>query len=126
MEDIREKVIKVLEELDDGSIVNMWNQYCEQVNYDDDMIYSLDEWTINDIFYMRKPWDILRYLDGGFNVNDNWFHWDGYGNIVSTDNIFDMVELGDLADYIIDEEDDLGNFDIKDILEEAKEDEDED
>lgn len=129
MEDIREKVIKILEELDDDSIVDMWNQYCSEVNYDDDMIYSLDEANINDICYMKKPWDILRCLDGAFNVNDNWFYWNGYGkygNIVSIDNIFDMVELGDLADYIIDEENDLGNSDIEGILEEAKEDECED
>lgn len=126
MEDIREKVINVLEALDDDSTVDMWNQYCSEVNYDDDVIYSLDEWTINDMCYMKKPWDILRCLDGAFNINDDWFYYNGYGNIVSTDDIFDMVELGDLADYIIDEENDLGNSDIKDILEEAKEDEYED
>lgn len=120
MEDIREKIITVLEALDDDSTVDMWNQYCSEVNYDDDVIYSLDEWTINDIFYMKKPWDILRCLDGAFNVNDDWFYYNGYGKVVSTDNISDQVDLDDLADYIIDEENDLGNFDIKDILEEAK------
>lgn len=126
MEDIRKKVIKVLEALDDDSTVDMWNRYCSEVNYDDEVIYSLDEWTINDIFYMQKPWDILRCLDGTFNVNDDWFYYNGYGNIVSTYDIFDQVDLDDLADYIIDEENALGNSDIEDILEEAKEDEYED
>lgn len=129
MEDIREKVMKVLEALDDDSTVDMWNQYCSEVNYTDDMIYPLDEWTINDIFYMKKPWDILKCLDGAFNLNDDWFYYNGYGNVVSTDDIddiSDLVDLDDLTDYIIDEENDLGNSDIKDILEEAKEDEYED
>jgi hypothetical protein len=118
MEDIKEKVMKVLEALDDDSTVDMWNQYCSEVNYDDDIIYPLDEWTINDV--------LLRCVDGAFNVNDDWFYCNGYGNIVSTDDIFDQVDLGELADYIIDEENALGNSDIEDILEEAKEDEYED
>lgn len=127
MEDIREKVLKVLEALDDDSTVDMWNQYCSEVNYYDDMIYSLDECTINDICYMKKPWDILKCLDGEFNaINDDWFYYNGYGNVVSTDDIFDKVDLDDLADYIIDEENALGNSDIEAILEEAKEDEYED
>lgn len=54
----------------------------------DDHIYCMDE--LDDLFYNMKPLDVLHRAfyggdDGGgeFNPNQNYFYFNGYGNLVS-------------------------------------------
>lgn len=46
----------------------------------DKAIYSMDEF--NDIMYGMSPWDVMcRVCFGDINLNDDYFIFNGYGNI---------------------------------------------
>lgn len=60
--------------------VQALNEHYENLGYDDDMIYSFDEDTINELF--SNPWDALRATHfGDANFTDDYFQFNGYGNI---------------------------------------------
>jgi hypothetical protein len=46
----------------------------------------------------------------------NYFYFNGYGNIVSTDYPDDVIDADELTDWIIEHEDALYNDDIQEIL----------
>lgn len=67
------------------------NEHLENQGYHDDMIYNFDEDTINELF--SNPWDALRATHfGDTNFSDDYFRFNGYGNIET------------LSDWKIDEE----------------------
>ena len=56
------------------------NEYSEEHNCYDDMIYSFDEDTINEMF--RSPFEAMRAaVFGDVNYSDDWFVFNGYGNL---------------------------------------------
>ena len=103
----------ILEAMDEFEIAEAWNNYCENVNYCDDMVYSMGE--LGDICY---GWDAMKvietFCDGDFNTNDGWFRFTIYG--AESGSVWDFVDLDDLAEYAVDHEEDFGNSDIRDIL----------
>lgn len=67
------------------------NEHLENQGYHYDMIYTFDEDTINELF--SNPWDALRATHfGDTNFSDDYFRFNGYGNIET------------LSDWKIDEE----------------------
>lgn len=60
--------------------VHAINEHLESQGYDDDMIFSFDEDTINEFF--PSPFDALRacYF-GDINFTHDYFRLNGYGNI---------------------------------------------
>lgn len=66
--------------LDTGEMVQLWNEYCEACNYTDDMIFYMDDF--NEFMYGLKPDEIARRIHfGKFNPMDDYFWFDGYGNL---------------------------------------------
>ena len=56
------------------------NEHLESQGYNDDMIYSFDEDTINEFF--SNPFEALRSAHfGEINFTDDYFIFNGYGNI---------------------------------------------
>ena len=55
---------------------------------------------------------------GNFRPNDCYFKFDGYANLESIDWLKDEIDLDEIADYIIDNENSLGNNEIQKILDE--------
>jgi hypothetical protein len=49
----------------------------------DDRCYSMDE--IDEILGDRKPSELLNMVSSDFNYNDDYFYFDGYGNLESCD-----------------------------------------
>ena len=69
-----------------------------------------------------SPWNIAtKIFYGDFRPNDNYFRFDGYANLESFDYISDEVDLEEIADYIIDNDEDFDNSDIREILGEEDE-----
>lgn len=67
------------------------NEHLENQGYYDDLIYSFDEDTVNEMF--SNPWEALRSSHfGDINFTHDYFRFNGYGNIET------------LSDYEIDEE----------------------
>lgn len=138
--ELRNSIIEALRNLPDDDFVAVWNNYAEQANYQDDMIYEMSEF---DYYYESySPSEIANAIVCGsdegrenstFNVNRDYFYFNGYGNPVSLDYIgyFDMsdkylcsiIDEDALADYIIEYEDALGCDDLQDVLDEAEDEE---
>lgn len=117
-----DKIHEVLENLDSYEVVSAWNRYCDEVSYFDDMVYTMDEF--DDLMYGLKPSEIVAKLDSDFDVTENFFTWDEYGEVVSFDYISDScIDLDDLAEYMDENKEDFDIDEIEEIFDEDEEDE---
>ena len=117
------EIIKdLLENMSESQLYIIVNEYFDKANYYDDRIYDMDEF--NEIMSGMSPSDIAtKIFYGDFRPNDNYFRFDGYANLQSFDYISDEVDLEEIADYIIDNDEDFDNSDIREILDEEDEEE---
>lgn len=95
--------------------VDLWNEYCDAQNYDDDRIGGMDEF--DDLFYGLSPLEIVRRLDSSFNPNHAWFYFDGWGDVCSTncpEN--EIIQQDDIAEYIDESGDNLYDPGIAELL----------
>lgn len=94
------ELVKVLERVDENKLIWAWNEAMAEDN-PDEMIYSMDEF--NEILREEQPSGIVCMIQyGDFNINDDWFMFNGYGNLKSAWRAVDLMTLEDLADYILD------------------------
>ena len=121
MEKIK-KLVDYINSLDDDELIELHNSYCEAAGYEDDRVYSTDE--LDELLEGRTPTDILlRGFYGDFNPRQAFFWFNGYGNLESADYMSGTpISVEDIADYILSEEDSLGNDEIQEILDEEDED----
>lgn len=105
--------------------VDLWNEYCEAQNRDDDRIECMD--GFDDLFYGRSPLEIVRSLDSSFNPNHAWFYFDGWGDVCSTDRPEnEIIQQDDIAEYIDESGDSLYDSGIAELLEIWDEDDEDD
>ena len=93
---MNEKIKNVFREMDDSDIVYIWNEYCQSAYRCDDEIldaYTMEEWITN-------SGDVMNILNRFYfgsdeeregtsaNPNRNYFTFNGYGNIISFDYIY--------------------------------------
>lgn len=128
----KEKILNLLRGMDDVELVYIWNEYCHEANrFDDEILdaYTMEEWAQND--------EVVNVLNRFYfgsddeqpgtsaNPNRNYFTFNGYGNIISFDYIynsyteeFNYIWVDDMIDFIIEEDNALFNDEIRDILDE--------
>lgn len=116
---MEEKIKAIIEEMDDGDKIALWNNACRECGYSDDEIYNMEDF--DDIMEGYSPLDIVRktYYGGNFNPNNAYFYFNGYANLVSLD--YPDVEespfrLGDLVDRIVRNENAFGCDEIAAVL----------
>lgn len=116
---MEEKIKAIIEEMDDGDKIALWNESCRECSYYDDEIYSMGEF--DEIMDGYSPLDIVRkiYYGGNFNPNSAYFYFDGYANLVSLD--YPDAEkspfyIDDLVDRIMRNENAFGNDEIAAVL----------
>lgn len=109
-EEIKRDAIEsaIAEDWSDSDKVSAWNEYCDESDCTDDIIYSM--WDFDDLMSGRKPSEILDLVGSDFSARDAYFAFDGYGNLVSGDspNDFDFYDEYAVIDRII--EDGTGYF----------------
>lgn len=119
---MKEKIREYIESLTNEEKRNLWNEYCNDSNRTDDWIYDMLEF--DDINEGKTPSDIaLSICYGDFRATDNYFWFDGYGNFESSDWIDDNscpFCIDELIDYIIENDNDLYDDNIREILEEEE------
>ena len=88
-----------LEELEDEKVVDLWNDYCENNNMDDEKIYHMDD--LDDVLGRMWPSDLLDTIDfNRFNECDSYFGDNGYGYIESFDTPYDVIDVEALVEYL--------------------------
>lgn len=119
-----EMIKDLLENMSESQLYIIANEYSDKTNYYDDRIYDMDEF--DEIMSGMSPSDIAtKIFYGDFRPNDNYFKFDGYANLESFDYISDEVDLEEIADYIVDNDEDFDDSDIREILDEENEEEEE-
>lgn len=119
------KIKEAIEEMCPEEIIMLHNNYCEACNGMDNYIYSMD--NFDEIMSGTKPWEIARAAFYGtrFNPNDDYFYFNGYGNLESLayaeDAIEEIIFIDDISEYIAYGEDPLDNDTLIEILEETEE-----
>ena len=116
-ENMREKLYDILNEMNDD-IVPVWNEYCDNSGYYDDRIEYMD--SLDDLLFGRTATEILNEVDRDFNVRDDYFRFTIYG-MESFSDPYDVVDVDDLADYIIKNEETLYSDELEDFWSEVEE-----
>lgn len=114
------RILDTLKDMDRDDLCYIWARYCDEVNRPDDQIYSM--WDFEELFAGTDKFELVRMcFYGSFNPNDDYFSFDGYGNLTSTDYPESWMELEEVAAFIFSTMDSLENDDIQDILDEYEE-----
>ena len=115
---IVENIREVVEYFKETKLVELWNEFCDK-NYYEEVIYYLSDDEINDLFSNKTPAELIRM---GSDVDlDNKYFYFHLNELKTTDNIFDVVDIDELVDYIIDNDNDCNDTDIRDLLDELEE-----
>lgn len=127
-------VAAILDEINNfnsDDLVSLNNRYCEEMNYNDDQIYSNDE-DFFSTFFADNVMEAVRSVSyGEYDYSDNYVKFNGYGNLesmdyVTTEDLCNSVET--MAEGIADDfstYSDLFSIDEDDFEEEDEEEEDE-
>lgn len=100
----RAMVSEELASFDGEGITILYNEYLSE-NYPDDMYYSFDEDTFNELF--SNPFEAMRmgYFGKIQSFSDEYFKLNGYGNIetadawdIASEAKDDMEFINDIAD----------------------------
>ena len=119
METKKEKLNDYLITLDDSDLMAIVREYNEANNYPDNEVYYMEE--INEILGSEELDKVLRMaFYGDFNPMHNYFKFNGYGNLESFDYLTDAIYLDDIVDYIINNDEDFNDDDIREILDEEE------
>lgn len=110
-----DEIKEFLEDLNDIDILYIWREYTNKNGYYDDEIYSSDEF--DDIMGNISPTDLAyKIFYGDFNPNHNYWCFNGYANLKSSDYLDDLISFYDLAEYICDNDDDFDNDNLREFL----------
>lgn len=118
-EDKIEQIKDILDNLDLDELVSC----CSYLD-GDDAIYPMDEF--NELLYGREPWEIARAAYyGEFCPADSYFRFNVYANLESTDDpLYEgWIDTNTLAEYAIDYGEDFGDSDIRTLLDQWEEEE---
>lgn len=113
---IKERIVNVLISAKEFDLLLAWNYYCEFTDNDGDYIYDMQ--MLDDYFNCIKPSKLLWYAQqNDFRINEPYFKFDG-NDLETTDFVKDLIEIDDLADYILNDKDCCGFSELNILLEE--------
>lgn len=111
--------------MSDSYLLMIYNEYLNKVEYYDDRIYNMDD-EFDEMMNGMKPLDIaLKIFYGDFRPNDHYFKFDGCANLYSFDYLSDEIDFEEIADYIVDNNEDFDDIDIREILDEENDEDEE-
>lgn len=117
---------KVREQIEDLAVeekIAMWNEYCEQICYAEDIIEEND---LDKLFELLegKPSEVASIVcTNAYNPYDDYVCFDGYGKLKSFSYINEYnspFEMDDLVKWVVDNEDTLGYFDTYEVEEDEE------
>lgn len=117
----RERLIDYINGMGVDEKIALHNSYCDAAGCLDDCIYEMDEF--DEVLDGVGKWTLVNMIRfGDFDFMKDFWVVNGYGNLDSYGAWELPIFASDIADYILSEEDALGNDEIKDILDEEDED----
>lgn len=125
-EQIENLVIDTIDNMSDSEMIELWNEYCDDNRYYEDRIEYFNESVFNDLMARKTPYEIYQIIDNSdISFFDDYCRYNGEEFNTFTD-IYDSIDIGDLVEWVIEEENDLCNSDIDELYNKlSNEDEDE-
>ena len=100
--------------------IQLYNEYCDAVSAYGDRAYEMD--YFEDVTEGISKYELVRsVVYGDFNPNHDFFRFDVYGNLESTDFPADWIEADEIARYCVANNESFENDEIASILEDAEE-----
>ena len=89
----------LLDETHDDELMELWNDYCEDVGFVDDRVYYNDEDTLSMICddFMSLA---QRITYGNYNYSHEYVKLNGYANLESADLMEWLIHIDDLAEWL--------------------------
>lgn len=118
-EEVIDKLVDALEEMDDDDALNLGNAYRE--NNGDTELYVNDEDNLNSELAGKDPYDILQ-MASNWDEGDDYFGIDSWNELGTTSDVWEGVDMEDLADDLLE-----GHYrrhvtsDIQEILDDYEE-----
>jgi hypothetical protein len=97
-------ILAEINEMNETSLIELNNSYCESINAFDNIVYPNEE-----EFFETLNWSGLRVAQatfyGEYNYSHDWVTFDGYGNFksyqyFSVESLFELPKV--MAEYIAD------------------------
>lgn len=108
----------IIENLDDKELLDIHNNYCEAARFEDDWIYDNCDEDFDELFANETPSEIARKIVyGDYNFTDPYFILTRHANLKSGD-VSDFFIPLDIANYVVLNDDALGNDEIQEQLDE--------
>lgn len=105
--------------LEDYAKVALFNSYCDAVNDTDSALCEMD--MLDECLCGQSPtWILERGYYGDFCPADDYFYFNGYGNLESVNEweIDRLMYASDIADYCVRNWESLGCEEIREALDE--------
>lgn len=117
---VRNFIKSKLDEVSESRYAEIWNNYCEQNNYPDQMLYPMEQF--NDMFSDKTPLEIVD-IGKNVNTNDDWFVYNEiYSPVAKSDcNPRFLTEEEELIDWLDLNATSIGLFTEADFREAMKE-----
>lgn len=118
----RDRLQEILNDIDEATLFDMMNERRDAVG-EHEMHYMGD---LDDHFRGYTASDLLDEISRDFDKDDDYFVYDDYEfAYVSFNDLYDYNDDSDLIDYILENDEDFYNDDIREVLDEETTDEDE-
>jgi hypothetical protein len=91
---------KELLKMNSHKLVSLWNEYCEAVNYDTDVIYDNDEEAFETYGFTIRG-TMQNNKAGVYDWDHEFICSDGYGNPVSSNDPLELIDVDALHDWLL-------------------------
>lgn len=123
MKNKEEEIKEVLKDMTERELFNIYNEYADENCYE--RFYDMEE--LDEILGNAEPSKIASMIYyGDFKPNDDYFMFNWNGNLYSFDYPSEEISFDDIVDYIIRNDEDFDYDEIREILDEEKEEDKED
>lgn len=95
-------IIEAFGRMTTNESIHSYNAYLDENRYQEDKIYFLED--IDEILGDIKPSEMLQlFANGIYNSSDDYFRFDGYGNIITMDefDVLDHIDVNNITEYLL-------------------------
>ena len=96
-------IIKQLEKLTNDELLTIHNEYCNENNCLDNMIFENDE-EFFEIHFSSTLNAVRAVSFGEYEYQDKYVRFDGYANLESSNYVDEFADIDELASWIEEEE----------------------
>ncbi len=96
----RKYVREAFESMDDHSLIAIHNEHCREVGSEDEIHDNDDEFF--DMMFSKTLEAVRAICYGEYRYTDDYVQFNGYGNLESTSNPLDFIDIDELVNVTVD------------------------